>query len=1018
LKVKIPFRAEAAGAGRLRFEVLDPENHAIARTEKKTVVAQGPSFWTEEIRLEKPLSVEDLAWHRLRYRFVYDDEGKKGLEGTESISEILRLPVMHVLGQQSYLVGSRAAVRVVVTDSNNEAIPGAGSLRIELLGSGGHDERVLFEGHLNRHGTSEAQFRFPSGLSGNFQLHYKVETAIGSTEVTQGVRLEDRVSVLLTTEKPIYQPGQTIHARALALERSNHEAVGNRGLVFEVDDSRGNKVFKKATRTDEFGIASAEFGLADEVNLGTYHLRALLGETGSEPANSAELALNVQKYVLPKFKVDLDLAGKDEKAKHGYRPGDHVSGTVQARYFFGKALEQAEVSVKASTMDVEMYIAASATPGKIDHDGVYHFDLELPQYFAGRPLSQGAARVLVEATVKDLAGHSESRGVPITVSESAFLVTAVPEGGTLVPNLENQMFVLAGYPDGSPARADLKIRAGKNPEQSVSTDEGGGAVVRLNPDAGNSTIEVQGKDKQGNSLKTKISLPTREGDDYVLLRTERAVYRAGDAIHLKVFSTEASGTAYIDIAKDQQTILTRDLDIRGGQAELSVTATPEMAGTLDCHAYIFSRNAQPVADHRLLFIQPANELKIETAADAAEYKPGAEARIRFRVTNSHGQGVGAALGVQIVDEAVFALAEKQPGFAKVFFYLEQEVMKPRYEIHSIGFEEVVNPAAQPQDEQRDLAAPALFSATEMVSTNKFEAEAGRSAPRAKFYEYFSRYQQQFQRQGKEIGDDIRSHYAKTGEDGEVKKAFEKLQSAGRPAFRDAWGTNLELEPLISDTSKTQYLIRSAGPDKRFGTGDDMTLLLFFRKSKIVAPPADGNSGIKVKIEHDPDLHNGSIEISGAVVDPTGAAISCALVAATNLTTGTTRTVLADDSGRFRQLRLHQGTYQIFVSSPGFRSSRQTFPLEAYDRARLDVRLETATVGETVEVHSGSAFTVSTATALVGGIAGGVPGGVVGGVFGGVIGKAGAAAANQMLLEEEAHPLRMVARPIQLEVRKH
>ena len=79
-----------------------------------------------------------------------------------------------------------------------------------------------------------------------------MDTAIGCTEVTEDVRLQDKVSVLLTTEKPIYQPGQTIHVRALALDRSNHEAVGNRDLLFEVEDSRGNKVFKKATRTDEF----------------------------------------------------------------------------------------------------------------------------------------------------------------------------------------------------------------------------------------------------------------------------------------------------------------------------------------------------------------------------------------------------------------------------------------------------------------------------------------------------------------------------------------------------------------------------------------------------------------------------------------------------------------------------------------------------------------------------------------------------------------------------------------------
>ena len=98
-----------------------------------------------------------------------------------------------------------------------------------------------------------------------------------------------------------------------------------------------------------------------------------------------------------------------------------------------------------------------------------------------------------------------------------------------------------------------------------------------------------------------------------------------------------------------------------------------------------------MADHRLVFVQPADELKIEATADARDYKPGDEARIRFRVTNARGEGVQAALGLQVVDEAVFALAEKQPGFAKVFFYLEQEVMKPRYEIHSIGMPEIVEP---------------------------------------------------------------------------------------------------------------------------------------------------------------------------------------------------------------------------------------------------------------------------------------------------------------------------------------
>src|SRR4029077_6344679 len=137
--------------------------------------------------------------------------------------------------------------------------------------------------------------------------------------------------------------------------------------------------------------------------------------------------------------------------------------------------------------------------------------------------------------------------------------------------------------------------------------------------------------------------------------------------------------------------------------------------------------------------QPADELKIETSLDEPVYKPGGEARIGFQVTNRRGEGVQAALGLEIVDQAVFALAEKQPGFAKVFFYLEQEAMKPRYEIHSIRMPDIVEPVEQARAAQHDRAARALFAATEVVNANKFETEAGRTLPRDKYPIYWTRY---------------------------------------------------------------------------------------------------------------------------------------------------------------------------------------------------------------------------------------------------------------------------------------
>jgi uncharacterized protein YfaS (alpha-2-macroglobulin family) len=219
---------------------------------------------------------------------------------------------------------------------------------------------------------------------------------------------------------------------------------------------------------------------------------------------------------------------------------------------------------------------------------------------------------------------------------------------------------------------------------------------------------VDADDHRGARTTANLPLETREGADQILLRVNRAVVKAGERMELKVLSTRTRGSAYIDIVRNGQTILTRDLDLQNGQAEVTLAATAEMAGTLDIDAYLFGRDAQPVADHRLIFVQPADELKIETTTDAASYKPGSDARICFRVTNAHGEGVSAALGLQIVDEAVFALAEKQPGFAKTFFYLEQEVMKPRYEIHSLSLSSAIEPAEEGRGDQQERDGPRSF----------------------------------------------------------------------------------------------------------------------------------------------------------------------------------------------------------------------------------------------------------------------------------------------------------------------
>jgi uncharacterized protein YfaS (alpha-2-macroglobulin family) len=952
LHVSIPYDAPRAGAGKLTIEVVDPEDTVIARFDWHVDISAGQGLWKRDLQLPKSLAVEDLVWHRLRYRFGYRHEKAPVLQEIVSISQVLRTPVVHVLGQQSYLAGGAAAVRLIVTDSDNEIITGGGSVRIELMPPE-QPARALYTGRLNQRGTTEAQFRFPAGLEGNCSLRYVVETAIGSAEYTQGIRLDDKVSILLTTEKPIYQPSQTIHVRALALDRSSHEASASHRLTFELEDSRGNKVFRQITQTDAYGIASAEFALADEVNLGTYHLRALMDETAGSPRNTSEIALQVERYVLPKFKVTVDLAGKDARAKRGYRPGDHVTGTVRANYFFGKPVDGAEITVKASAMDVTVFDAGTSR-GTTDADGTFHFDILLPNYFAGRPLSQGAARVLIEATVKDNAGHSETRGEPIVVSESPLLIMAVPEGGTLIPGLENQVFILTSYPDGTPAQTDLRIYAPGNVNQTAHADAGGVAVVQLRGALGDMTLQVEAVDREDNHASVSLPIESRSGTDQILLRTERAVYRAGERMQLRVFSTRRSGSAYVDVIKDGQTVATHDLDIVKGRAEISFPVTPDLAGTVEFNAYVFGRDARPVGDHRLVFVQPADELKIETTLDSAVYKPGGEARIGFRVTNTKGEGVQTALGVQIVDEAVFALAEKQPGFAKVFFYLEQAVMKPRYEIHSIGLPELVSSAEPYQSGDRERAARALFSAMELVNTNKADLEFGRTVPQKKYAEYAARYAKRFQQQINELAAVLNNAYGKQNAGTcDLAVLIEGLPDSDAAKLTDAWGNRLRIENTGWNRHGGHFNVRSAGPDGRFYTADDLVLPL--QVSECVAPGELGNGTVELNIEHDRGPMNGLGEITGTVTDPSGAVVPGARVDMREPDNKRkVHLLMTDAAGRFHLAATVAGVYEIEVSSPGFQTVTREFSLKARDRAVFSIVLNVGTVSEAVEISASAA----------------------------------------------------------------
>jgi hypothetical protein len=67
-------------------------------------------------------------------------------------------------------------------------------------------------------------------------LRISARTPAGLRQVRDTLRVVVPAKVWLTTDKPIYQPGQTIHLRTLALRSGGGGAVAGAPLTFEVRD--------------------------------------------------------------------------------------------------------------------------------------------------------------------------------------------------------------------------------------------------------------------------------------------------------------------------------------------------------------------------------------------------------------------------------------------------------------------------------------------------------------------------------------------------------------------------------------------------------------------------------------------------------------------------------------------------------------------------------------------------------------------------------------------------------------
>jgi hypothetical protein len=763
-----------------------------------------------------------LERHALRSLLAIAAAWLAGASGFAAVAKPVIDPVgLTVVGQTEWLAGAPASLRVVLTDHSQADPVGNGRVSIRLSPAGQDQYQTLFRGLTNPVGTLDATFDVPDLAPGDYDLQVSGRLAAGEDQTVQRVRLARRYQILLTTDKPIYQPTQTIHLRALALRRPNLKAVSDAEAVLEVRDAKGNKVFKRALETNDYGIVAADFVLADEVNMGRYEIRCLMGD------QQAEKTVTVERYVLPKF--DLKLTTE----KQYYLPQETVRGTVQADYFYGVPVREAEVEVVVKTFDVEFTEIATLS-GQTDDNGTYRFEARLPAAFVGLPLEQGAALLEFDVKVTSKANHAETCTETRTVAQDPVRIEVVPESGKLVPGVENLLYVSTTYPDGSPAPCTVRMSGLKDGGQALpitqgarQADELGLTEFALTPESTDVTVGFDARTQAGETASRSITLESEAAQGGVLLRLDRRLAKVGNRLQATVLTAgQGAGAVYVDVVKDRQTMLTRAAELENGRATVDIGLTPDLTGSIWVSAYRMLARGDILRDAAPVFVDPASDLSIEVTPGKPSYLPGEDAAVQFAVRDAEGRPVAAALGVNVVDESVFALQELKPGMEKVYFYLEQELMKPRVEIHEFDMPFIIAeaPGPKPLVTRREKAAKVLLAGAEMPEASALQVDTYTARVNELKGEWATALQPKLQKLQEALNRYTRRH---GGETYKQKLGVKPLLDAGllkAADVTDQWDQPL-LFPVQGDGEMDAWMlvVQAVGPDGKPDTADDLFL---------------------------------------------------------------------------------------------------------------------------------------------------------------------------------------------------
>jgi hypothetical protein len=450
---------------------------------------------------------------------------------------------------------------------------------------------------------------------------------------TEALGGPDRYLTMVSTDKPIYRPGETVYVRGVLLH-----ALTNRPLPA---DARPNPAVTitgpkgETVSTATSTVVESVMGYAWTVPAGQaggeYKVKVSYPFEGYTPA---ERSFDVRVYRAPRLKNQIVFV------RDGYGPGDTVAATLHTERAEGGAPVGAAVTITARVDGAEVY-RGSAT---VDAEGDCRASFPLPATIAR---GEGTLAFAIED-----GGVVETATKTIPILLQTVDLTLYPEGGELVAGLPNRVYVEAFTPAQKPA--DLAGRVTDSDGRVVARfrteHEGRGRFVFTPAAEVDYTLRID----EPAGIATTYPLPA--------VKTVGGTLRALDdrtrwdrPVLLDV-GAAATGSYTVTLAKRDQPLDRVTVKLAGGSSRHIALQPRKAAGVLV--TTLWGPDGVPIAE-RLVYRDAPRRLRVKVTPSKARPVPGETVELTVETRDAKGQPVAAMVGLTVTDDSVLELVEKR-----------------------------------------------------------------------------------------------------------------------------------------------------------------------------------------------------------------------------------------------------------------------------------------------------------------------------------------------------------------------